>query len=69
MKPCKIESVKRQIIESQLLTSLEDKSCVAILATEDDLNLFIEALTSLWSHSKAKEMLADLKQLKREAFQ
>ena len=65
---CTVESVNRTVIDGQLLAALDDKSKVAILATVDDLNLFIEALTPMWAHTKAQEMLADLKQLKMAAF-
>jgi len=65
---CTEENVPHQVIENQLLTALDDKSRVAILATEEDLDLFIEALTPMWAHTKAQEMLSDIKQLKRAAF-
>jgi hypothetical protein len=70
--PCSVESVNRQVIENQLLTSLCDKSKVAILATEEDLTLLIGALKCVSCHDPAaraaKEMCADLQQLKAAAF-
>jgi hypothetical protein len=71
--PCSVESVNRQVIENQLLTSLCDKSKVAILATEDDLRMLINALKTHsmcypgWA-KKNSEYVADLEQLKSAAF-
>ena len=71
--PCSVESVNRQVIENQLLTSLCDKSRVAILATEEDLEILIAALLLAENNrmampTKYKEMRADLEQLKAAAF-
>ena len=66
--PCSVESVNRQVIENQLLAALDDKSKVAILATEDDLKLLIAALRPMWANSAAREMCDDLCQLKDAAF-
>ena len=65
--PCSVESVNRQVIENQLLTALDDKSKVAILATEEDLTMLIICL-GFSTGVKAKEMRADLQQLKAAAF-
>ena len=65
---CSVESVNRQVIENQLLAALDDKSKVAILATEDDLKLLIAALRPMWANSAAREMCDDLCQLKDAAF-
>ena len=65
---CSVESVNRQVIENQLLTALDDKSKVAVLATDDDLKLLIAALRPMWSNSAAREMCDDLCQLKDAAF-
>lgn len=70
---CSVESVNRQVIENKLLTALDDKSKVAILATEDDLRMLINALKTHsmcypgWS-KKNSEYVADLEQLKAAAF-
>ena len=65
--PCSVESVNRQVIENQLLAALDDKSKVAILATEEDLTMLIICL-GFSTGVKAKEMRADLQQLKAAAF-
>ena len=65
--PGSVESVNRQVIENQLLTSLCDKSRVAILATEEDLTMLIICL-GFSTGVKAKEMRSDLQQLKSAAF-
>ena len=59
--------MNRQVIENQLLAALDDKSKVAILATEEDLKLLITALRPMWA-SAAREMCDDLCQLKDAAF-
>ena len=70
---CSAESVNRQVIENQLLTALDDKSRVAILATEDDLRMLINALKTHsmcypgWA-KKNSEYVAGLEQLKAAAF-
>jgi hypothetical protein len=70
----RVELVNRQVIEKQLLNELSDKSKVAILATEDDLDVLICALALVASFGvtghvhKAKELRAGLQQLKQEAF-
>ena len=64
---CSVESVNRQVIENQLLSALDDKSKVAILATEEDLTMLIICL-GFSTGVKAKEMRADLQQLKAAAF-
>ncbi|MDA8106194.1 MAG: hypothetical protein M0Z71_12555 [Nitrospiraceae bacterium] len=71
--PCSVESVNRQVIENQLLTALDDKSKVAILASEEDLDTLIAALllsenNRMAMSSKFKELRADLQQLKSAAF-
>lgn len=72
-EPNKVEQVSREVIERQLLTALNDKSQVAILATEEDLDLLIAALRPAaplepYSSDKAQEFCMGLQQLKREAF-
>lgn len=73
-EPNKVELVSHEVIENQLLNFLNDKSKVAILATEEDLDVLIAALAlvsqfGITAHSsKAKELRAGLRQLHREAF-
>lgn len=68
-KPIKVERVNRAVIDSQLLTGLDDKSKVAILASQDDLDLMISAFEDLQRPSdEAVRMEADLKKLRAEAF-
>lgn len=67
-KPNTVEHVGRSVIENQLLVALDDKTKVAILANEEDIDILIEAL-AMQTNKKSREMLADLKQLKQEAFQ
>lgn len=72
-EPNKVELVSHSVIERQLLVELSDKSKVAILATEDDLDTMIAAL-KLYEcdrvplSSKWSELRLSLEQLKREAF-
>lgn len=70
--PCSVEPTSRQVIEGKLLAALDDKSKVAILATEADLNMLIDALLPIIAeqgiHSKAYEYRRDLMQLKTAAF-
>lgn len=72
-EPNKVELVSHSVIERQLLVELSDKSKVAILATEDDLDTMIAALR-LYERdrvplsSKWSELRTSLSQLKREAF-
>jgi len=69
----KVEHATRQVIEKQLLTSLEDKSKVALLLTESEVDILISALFLSESNRMAmpslyKAFRLDLEQLKREAF-
>ena len=71
--PCSVEMTNRQVIENQLLASLDDKSKVAILASEEDLDTLIAALmlserNRMAMPSKWKELRAGLEQLKAAAF-
>lgn len=71
--PCSVSAVKRQVIENKLLAALDDRGKVAILATEEDLEIIITALLLAESNrvvisSKYKEMRADLEQLRSAAF-
>lgn len=60
--------VSRQVIEKKLLTALEDKGCVAILASEEDLRMMIDCLRTGTFHSKGLQMADDLEQLLHAAF-
>ncbi len=62
-----IEHTSRQVIENALLTALTEKAQVAILATEEDLNLLINALHNHCG-SKSKQMAEDFEKLRQAAF-
>ena len=62
-----IVPTSRQVIESKLMTALEDSQTVAILLNEKDLCLLISALVTLGCAS-ADEMAKDLRELKKAAF-
>lgn len=69
----KAESASREVIDGQLLVALDDKSKVAIVASEETLDFLIEGLSVLvpWSKERADKcriLVEDLKKLKREAF-
>ena len=69
----KVEYNHRKVIEDQLLTALDDKRKVAILATAEDLDLLILALDEVRYHAKdleqkRKRYLDDLKMLRDKAF-
>lgn len=79
-KKCEELRVSRQIIENQLLTALDDKSKVAILASKEDLETLIAALLGYdiaerkgsvisWQKhvDRCKEFANDLKQLQKSA--
>ena len=73
MRKVKVISVKREVIEGQLLAALDDKSKVAILANEDDCRILIYALErgTNWSVDdtlKRHELADGLKRLMTEAF-
>lgn len=57
----------RQVIENKLLTALNNSDCVAILASEEDLRIMIEALRKE-PDSKARKMAEDYGQLLNAAF-
>jgi hypothetical protein len=70
---CTEENVGREVIANQLLISLEDKSKVALLITEKDLNLIIAALLLSETNRMAfnlayRAMRLDLEQLRDAAF-
>jgi hypothetical protein len=64
----KVEPVKREVIERQLLATLNDKSKVACVFDYDDLTLLINVLESSRLSDKQLDMLESLKQLRGEAF-
>lgn len=70
-----VEHSCRQVIENQVLASLDDKSKVAIIATEDDLVLLMDVLNASIRtdelnprNQKRQRMVDDLRQLARAAF-
>ena len=70
-EPCKVIQSSRTVIANKLLAALDDDDKVAILATEIDLNILIEALNDLWikkGRDKAHTLAQDLAQLRRAAF-
>ena len=69
----KTEHVPRQVIENQLLVVLDDKSKVAIVASEEDLEHLVNALRyhtlrSPAAKSRRANLLAGLVALGRAAF-
>lgn len=75
-KENKVVRLGRSVMEKQLLVWLEDKSKVALLITEDDLNVLVMALDGFSDslpgghemESKCKDFAKDLQQLRKEAF-
>lgn len=57
----------RDVIERKLLTALSDGAQVAILATESDLELLIEALHVFGTRPSLK-WARDLRRLRNESF-
>ena len=62
----------RAVIESKLLTTLEDEGTVAVLYSEADLQILIHALDAYNSsgagNDRSREMLIGIAQLYQEAF-
>jgi len=59
----------REVIENKILTALVDADKVAIVASEDDLQIVIRALTLLAvTESRANSLLNGVLQLQQEAF-
>lgn len=72
-EPNKVEHVQREVIERKLLTALTDQGTVAILASEQDLDVMIVALEyamlgNAAQTRKARELARGIRQLRREAF-
>lgn len=65
--PNKVVQSSRQVIEHKLLTALDDPDVVAILASKEDLDLYILYLGTA-ANTRANELAASLRQLRREAF-
>ena len=64
-----VVSSARAVIESQLLTELNDKSKVAILLTKVDLDFWLSVLECAPAdYSQRCDWIADLSQLRRSAF-
>lgn len=73
--PIKKDYVPREVISEQLLAALDTKLKVAILASEADLNLLIDALDTLPGgrlvgavNPERDRMLQDLRTLRQSAF-
>lgn len=71
--PNKVVPTSREVIEGRLLAALDDNTKVAILASVEDLDLFICAFKTseglgMALEPKLKEMRLSLEQLRREAF-
>lgn len=75
----KIEHVKREVIEQNLLAALDNKEKVAILCTKDDLDMLIDALKDYEAmckddgelqeaREKARQYWMDLTKLRQSAF-
>lgn len=71
----KSEYVKREIIDDQLLVAMDDKSKVAIVLDQEGLDLLISAVLQMQQPAgseelkrKLGELVADMKQLRRQAF-
>ncbi len=77
----KTELVNHEVIEKKLLLSLEDDNKVAILASLEELDILIDALTrmnnanpdnrvatGLVGWCKRKNLLTGLKELRKQAF-
>jgi hypothetical protein len=62
-----VKSVSRQVIENKLLTAITDAAVVAILTSDEDLAIMIEALRRS-KDTKAQKMAEDFGQLRRAAF-
>ena len=68
-----VESAKKEVIENQLLVALDDKSKVALVIDEEDLQLLILGLGALSLGNKKKDemrwkLLENLRELKTQAF-
>ena len=73
MSSKKIVATRRELIGTQLLAALDDKSKVAILLNESDLDFLIGHLmlartNRMGSMLKCDEWIADLTELKNAAF-
>lgn len=60
----------REVVAKQLLMNLSDKTKVALILTEFELELVILAIRNspIWMDQSGKSMLVDLLQLRKEAF-
>lgn len=70
---CSVVPTSRSVIEGKLLDALSNDGCVAILASEEDLNVMIAALeyAMLGNHKQtvaARALAKDMRQLRKEAF-
>lgn len=71
-QPNEVVGASRQVIESKLLTALEDDDTVAVLYSEADLQILIHALdaynASGEGNDRSREILIGVAQLYQEAF-
>ena len=74
----KVERLPLQVIENKLLTRLEDKNTVAILAGKEDIDALLLAIDSFFDHyegtsfcrepSRMRELQDGLRLLRRSVF-
>lgn len=74
-EPNKVEFTTRRVIERKILESISNGDSVAILASKQDLETFIEAFNCALQFSdkgavpdKWRELKAGLEQLRKEAY-
>lgn len=66
---CSVVPVRREVLNDQLLVALDDKSKVAIICDQNDIELLMFALTRCDGiRSESAEMWRDLKKLRDAAF-
>ena len=70
---CSVVPTSRSVIEGKLLDALSNDGCVAILASEEDLNVMIAALEyAMLGNRKqtvaARALAIGMRQLRKEAF-
>ena len=73
-QPNEVVGASRQVIESKLLTALEDDDTVAVLFTEEDLKVMILSLTAYAEDAsqndaqRCRSLSLGMAQLYQEAF-
>lgn len=63
-----VELTNRTVIADKLLTALTEENVVAVILTEEDVDMLIQSLTLAATSARAMSFLLDLKQLRRSAF-